>query len=54
MSEIRPSISILDKRASVLARFDSPLGHGLWVHSAGDIYLASVGGRSLIKYVRKR
>jgi hypothetical protein len=29
-------------------------GHGLWVDSAGDIYLASVGGKKLIKYVRRR
>jgi DNA-binding beta-propeller fold protein YncE len=53
ISEIRPSISILDRSGAVLARFDSPSGHGLWVDSAGDIYLASVGGRSLTKYVRQ-
>jgi hypothetical protein len=54
VSEIRPSISVLDKRGKVLARFDSPSGHGLWVDAVGDIYLASVGGRSLTKYVPKR
>jgi DNA-binding beta-propeller fold protein YncE len=53
ISEIRPSVSILDKRGTVLARFDSPSGHGLWVDSAGDIYLASNSGRSLTKYIRK-
>jgi hypothetical protein len=37
----------------VLARLDSPSGHGLWVDSAGDIYLASNSGRSLTKYIRK-
>jgi peptidylglycine monooxygenase len=54
VSEIRPSISVLEKSGKVLARFDSPSGHGLWVDSTGDIYLASVGGKSLTKYVRKR
>lgn len=54
VSEQRPSISILEKSGKVLARFDSPSGHGLWVDSVGDIYLASVGGRNLTKYVRKR
>ena len=53
ISEIRPSVSILDKNGKVLARFDSPSGHGLWVDSVGDIYLASNSGRSLTKYVRK-
>ena len=53
VSEIRPSVSVLDKRGTVLARFDSPSGHGLWVDSRGDIYLASNSGRSLTKYVRK-
>ncbi len=46
-------MSILDKRGTVLARFDSPAGHGLWVDSAADIYLASNSGRSLTKYIRK-
>ena len=45
---------VLDKMGKVLARFDSPSGHGLWVDSAGDIYLASVGAKSLTKYTRKR
>jgi DNA-binding beta-propeller fold protein YncE len=55
VSEQRPSISVLEKSGKVLARFDTPVsGHGLWVDSAGDIYLASVGGKKLIKYVRRR
>jgi sugar lactone lactonase YvrE len=54
VSEIRPSVSVLEKTGKVLARFDSPSGHGLWVDSVGDIYLASNSGRSLTKYIRKR
>lgn len=55
VSEQRPSISVLEKSGKVLARFDTAAsGHGLWVDSVGDIYLASVGARTLIKYVRQR
>jgi len=54
VSELRPSISILDRHGKVLARFDSPSGHGLWVDSVGDIYLAEAGGKRLTKYVHKR
>jgi DNA-binding beta-propeller fold protein YncE len=54
VSELRPSISILDKTGNVQARFDSPSGHGLWVDSVGDIYLAEVGGRKITKYARQR
>jgi DNA-binding beta-propeller fold protein YncE len=54
VSEIRPSISILDRNGTVQARFDSPSGHGLWVDSAGDIYLAEAWGKRLTKYVHKR
>jgi DNA-binding beta-propeller fold protein YncE len=54
VSEQRPSISVLEKNGTVLARFDSPAGHGLWVDSLGDIYLASVSGKSLTKFARKR
>src|SRR5207249_4934198 len=47
VSEQRPSISIMDTSGGkVLARFDTPgSGHGLWVDSAGDIYLAEAGGK---------
>jgi DNA-binding beta-propeller fold protein YncE len=54
VSEIRPSVSILEKTGKVLARFDSPSGHGLWVDSGGNIYLASNSGKSLTKYILKR
>jgi len=55
VSEQRPSISVMEKSGKVLARFETAAsGHGLWVDSAGDIYLASVGAKKLIKYVRQR
>jgi DNA-binding beta-propeller fold protein YncE len=56
VSEQRPSISVLEKSGKVLARFDTPVsGHGLWVDAiTGDVYLASVGAKKLIKYARKR
>ena len=55
VSEQRPSISVMEKSGKVLARFDTAgSGHGLWVDSTGDIYLAQVGGKTLTKYVRKR
>jgi DNA-binding beta-propeller fold protein YncE len=56
VSEQRPSISVMEKSGKVLARFDTPVsGHGLWVDAiTGDVYLASVGAKKLIKYVRKR
>jgi hypothetical protein len=55
VSEQRPSISVMEKSGKVLARFETAAsGHGLWVDSTGDIYLASVGAKKLIKYVRRR
>jgi len=54
VSEQRPSISILERTGKVLARFDTPgSGHGLWVDSHGDIYLAEAGGKRLTKYLHK-
>jgi hypothetical protein len=53
VSEARPSVSILDASGNKLARWDSPSGHGLLVDSQGDIYLASVGAKSVTKYVHK-
>jgi len=54
VSEQRPSISIMDRSGKVLARFDTPgSGHGIWVDSAGDIYLAEAGGKRLTKYIHK-
>ena len=53
VSEQRPSISVMEKSGKVLARFETAAsGHGLWVDSTGDIYLASVGAKKLIKYAR--
>ena len=55
VSEQRPSISVLEKNGTVRARFETAgSGHGLWVDSRGDIYLAQVGGKRLSKYVRQR
>ena len=47
-------ISVLDKDGGVLARFGcrGP-GHGSWVDSRGDIYLAGVPN-AIDKYLRKR
>ena len=46
-------VSVLDGGGSVLARWDSRSAHGLWVDSAGDIYLALSGDKSVDKYVRR-
>jgi hypothetical protein len=40
--------------AEDVCRWDSPTGHGLWVDSVGNIYLADVLGKGITKYVRKR
>ena len=46
-------ISILDKTGAVLSRFDCRgSGHGSWIDSRGDIYLAGVPD-AIDKYVRK-
>ena len=45
-------ISILDKKGAVLSRFDCRgSGHGSWIDSRGDIYLAGVPD-AIDKYVR--
>jgi DNA-binding beta-propeller fold protein YncE len=54
VSDLKPTVTIMNKRGAVIARWDSPMGHGLWVDSVGDIYLADVLGRSITKYVRQR
>jgi DNA-binding beta-propeller fold protein YncE len=54
VSDLKPTVTIMDKRGTVIARWDSPMGHGLWVDSVGDIYLADVLGKKVTKYVRKR
>jgi len=46
-------ISILDKKGGVLSRFNCRgSGHGSWIDSRGDIYLAGVPD-AIDKYVRK-
>ncbi|MCI0801085.1 MAG: 6-bladed beta-propeller, partial [Chloroflexi bacterium] len=46
-------ISILDKKGGVLSRFECRgSGHGSWIDSRGDIYLAGVPD-AIDKYVRK-
>ena len=46
-------ISILDKKGGVLSRFECRgSGHGSWIDSRGDIYLAGVPN-AIDKYVRK-
>ena len=46
-------VSIVDKEGKVLARWPSRSGHGCWVDSRGDIYLALTGDKSVDKYVRR-
>jgi len=53
VSDLKPTVTIMDKRGMVIARWDSPMGHGLWVDSVGDIYLADVLGKKITKYVRR-
>jgi hypothetical protein len=44
-------VSLLDRDQKVLARFEvRGSGHGMWVDSRGDIYLAGVPG-AIDKYV---
>jgi hypothetical protein len=45
--------SIVDKHGQVLARWPARSGHGCWVDSRGDIYLALTGDKSVDKYVRQ-
>ena len=54
ISDLKPTVTIMDKRGTVIARWDSPMGHGLWVDPEGDIYLADVMGKRITKYVRQR
>jgi len=54
VSDLKPTVTIMSKQGQVIARWDSPMGHGLWVDSLGDIYLADVLGKSVTKYVRRR
>ena len=54
ISDLKPTVTIMDKKGTVIARWDSPMGHGLWVDPEGDIYLADVMGKRITKYVRQR
>jgi DNA-binding beta-propeller fold protein YncE len=54
VSDLKPTVTIMDIQGHVIARWDSPMGHGLWVDSRGDIYLADVLGKGITKYIRKR
>jgi sugar lactone lactonase YvrE len=54
VSDLKPSVVIMDKKGNKLARWDSPNGHGLWVDSRGNIYLADVPGHAIHKYRRRR
>ncbi len=51
--ESPPRVSVLDREGNVLARWNSRSGHGLWVDSRGDIYLALTSDMSVDKYVRQ-
>jgi hypothetical protein len=48
-----PMLSIRDGDGSVLARWEVRHAHGLWVDSAGDIYLGLTTHKSVDKWVRK-
>jgi hypothetical protein len=44
---LAPRISLMDKHATVVARWDSLSAHGSWVDAHGDIYLA-LGARARV------
>lgn len=54
ISDLKPTVTVMNKQGHVIARWDSPMGHGLWVDSKGDIYLADVLEKGITKYMRKR
>jgi DNA-binding beta-propeller fold protein YncE len=54
VSDLKPSVVIMDKKGNKIARWDTPAGHGLWADSHGDIYLADVAGHAIHKYVHRR
>jgi streptogramin lyase len=52
VSELKPSVVIMDKEGNKIARWDRPNGHGLWAaDSHDDIYLAGVPGHAVHKDV---
>jgi len=52
VSDLKPTVTVMDKRGNKIARWDSPFGHGVWADSHGDIYLADVMERRVTKYIR--
>ena len=54
VSDLKPSVVIMDKQGNKIARWESPNGHGLWADSRGNIYLADVLGHAIHKYRRRR
>jgi hypothetical protein len=53
VSDLKPSVIIMDKKGNQIARWESPNGHGLWADSRGNIYLADVPGHAIHKYRRR-
>ena len=51
VSELAPRISVFDKEGNLLARWDSPSGHGISGDSTGNLYLAEVAGQRITKYL---
>jgi hypothetical protein len=53
VSELKPSVIIMRKNGSKIARWEPPNGHGLWADSRGNIYFADVSGHAIHKYHRR-
>jgi hypothetical protein len=53
VSELAPRISVFDKEGNLLARWDSPSGHGIYGDSKGNLYLAEVQGQKITKYLNR-
>ncbi len=53
VSDLKPSVIIMDKKGNQIARWESPNGHGLWADSRGNIYLADVPGHAIHKDRRR-
>ena len=54
VSDWKPTVTVMNTQGHVIALWDSPMGHGLWVDSRADMYSADVLGKSITKYIRKR
>jgi hypothetical protein len=46
-------ISVRDKQGKVLAQWDTPRGHEIWVDARGDIYLSITYEARIMKFVKK-